>query len=233
VRIADRATVSGRNKSAEEGTNLKTNLLLAAIAWTVLTAPAVWAQKGIEVTPFVGGQINGGVNLSTSIYNNLNVQNGLNYGVSATYLIREYTGVDFIWNHNQGGAIARPVNGGPDQQVFELNSNQYLGNFVIHFKNRESRIRPYALLGAGVTTLAADRGHANTATRFAWVFGGGVKYTLSKHLGVRVQAKWSPTYIDTTTAGVWCDPYWGGCWTKGASVFLHEFDGTAGLTFRF
>jgi opacity protein-like surface antigen len=233
VTIADRATVSGRNKSAEEGTNLKTNLLLAAIAWTVLTAPAVWAQKGIEVTPFVGGQINSGVSLSTSLYNNLNVQNGLNYGVSATYLLGEYTGVDFIWNHNQASTLARPVNGGPDLKVFDLNTNQYLGDFVIHLKNRESRLRPYVLLGAGVTTLAADRGHANTTTRFAWVFGGGVKYTLSKHLGVRVQAKWSPTYINTTTTGVWCDPYWGGCWTKGASVFLNEIDGTAGLTFRF
>jgi hypothetical protein len=53
-----------------------------------LTAPAVWAQKGIEVTPFVGGQINGGVSLSTSLYNNLDVQNGLNYGDPQTALTR-------------------------------------------------------------------------------------------------------------------------------------------------
>jgi len=27
--------------------------------------------------------------------------------------------------------------------------------------------------------------------------------------------------------------FWADCWARGVSVFLHEFDGTAGLTFRF
>jgi opacity protein-like surface antigen len=212
---------------------MKAKLLLVAIAWTAVAAPTAWAQRGIEVTPFIGGQINGGVDLSTTLYHSIDVQNGLNYGVSAGYLIREYTGVEFIWNHNQANATTQSVSGGAEHKLFVLNTNQYLGDFVIHFKNRESRLRPFALIGAGVTNLAPDRGHANSATRFAWVFGGGVKYSLSKHLGVRLQAKWSPTYINTTTAGVWCDPFWGGCWTKGDSVFLKEFDGTVGLMFRF
>ena len=212
---------------------MKSALRLTAMVCVILVAPAAWAQKGIEVTPFAGFQINGGVNLSTPLYTNLNVQNGVNYGVSATYLLREYTGVDFTWNHNQSNVVTQPANGGVQRTIFALNTNQFLGDFVIHFKNRENRFRPYALMGAGITTLSADRGHANTTTRFAWVFGGGVKYALSQHFGVRAQAKWSPTYINTTTAGVWCDPYWGGCWTKGDSVFLNEFDVTGGITFRF
>jgi len=212
---------------------MKSTFLFAAVLWTAFAAPPAFAQNGIEVTPFVGGQINGGVNLATPLYTNLNVQNGLNYGVSATYLLREYSGVDFIWNHNQANTVTQLVSGGTQLNVFTLKTNQFLGDFVIHFKNRESRFRPYAFMGAGITTLSADRGRSNTTTRFAWVFGGGVKYSLSQHFGVRAQAKWSPTYINTTTAGVWCDPYWGGCWTKGDSVFLNEFDFTGGVTFRF
>ena len=65
---------------------MNANLLWAAIAWTVVAAPTAWAQRGIEVTPFIGGQINGGLALSTPVYNRLDVQNGLNYGVSAGYL---------------------------------------------------------------------------------------------------------------------------------------------------
>jgi hypothetical protein len=91
----------------------------------------------------------------------------------------------------------------------------------------------HVLLGAGATNLAPDRSQVNSVTRFAWVFGGGIKYSFSKHLGMRLQAKWSPTYINTVTEGVWCDPFWGGCWAKGDSVFLNELDGTVGLTFRF
>jgi hypothetical protein len=50
---------------------------------------------------------------------------------------------------------------------------------------------------------------------------------------VRLQAKWSPTYINTITKGVWCDPFWAGRWAKGDSAFVHEFDGTVGLTDTF
>jgi len=212
---------------------MKTNLLWIAIAWTVMVAPTACAQRGIEVTPFIGGQINGGLDLSTPVYNRLDVQNGLNYGASAGYLIGKYTGVEFMWNHNQADTLAQPTSGGAGLKVFGLNTNQYLGDFVVHFKDRESRLRPFVLFGAGATNLAPDRSHVYSITRFAWVFGSGIKYNFSKHLGVRLQAKWSPTYINTATEGVWCDPFWFGCWEKGDSVFLKEFDGTVGLTFRF
>jgi opacity protein-like surface antigen len=212
---------------------MKTNLLWAAIAWTVIVAPTALAQKGIEITPFIGGQINTGLDLSTARFNRLDVQNGLNYGVSAGYLIGKYAGIEFTWGHNQADTLAQPIGGGADLKVFSLSANQYLGYYVLHFKDRESRLRPFVLFGAGATNLAPDRSHVNSITRFAWVFGGGVKYNFSKHLGARLQAKWSPTYINTTTEGVWCNPFWFGCWSKGDSVFLKEFDGTAGLTFRF
>jgi opacity protein-like surface antigen len=212
---------------------MKTNLLLASIAWIVVAAPSAWAQRGIEVTPFIGGQTNGGLDLSTALYNRIDIQNGLNYGVSVGYLISEHAGVEFIWNHNHADTLAQSISGGVDRKVFGLNTNQYLGDFLMHFKDRDSRLRPFVLFGAGATNLAPDRSHVNSTTRFAWVFGGGVKYNFSKHLGVRLQAKWSPTYINTITEGVWCDPFWAGCWAKGDTVFLHEFDGTAGLTFRF
>jgi hypothetical protein len=88
---------------------MKTNLLLAATVWTVLTAPTAWAQRGIKVTPFIGGQINGGVDLSTLLYKRIDVQNGLNYGVSASYAIgSKYTAVEFMWNHNQASTVPSP-----------------------------------------------------------------------------------------------------------------------------
>ena len=83
------------------------NLLRAAIAWTVIVAPAASAQKGIEVTPFIGGQINTGLDLSTARFNRLDVQNGRNYGVSVGYLIGKYAGIEFMWGHNQADTLAR------------------------------------------------------------------------------------------------------------------------------
>ena len=140
----------------ECGAKMKTNLLWAVIAWTVVAAPAACAQRGIEVTPFIGGQINGGLDLSTPLYNRLNVQNGLNYGVNAGYLIGKYGGVEFMWSHNQADTLAQPIAGGPDLKVFGLNTNQFLGDYILHFKDRESRLRPFVLFGAGATNLTPN-----------------------------------------------------------------------------
>jgi opacity protein-like surface antigen len=211
---------------------MRTNLLLA-IAWTVVAAPTAWGQKGIEVTPFFGGQTNGGIDLSTALYKRIEVQNGTNYGVTAGYLIGNYGSVEFMWNHNKADTIAQSVGGGADRKVFGLKTNQYLGDFVLHFTGRESRLRPFALFGLGATNLAPDRNGVSSITRFSWVFGGGAKYNFSKHMGFRLQAKWSPTWIASTTEGFWCDPFWAGCWAVGNTYFLHELDATAGLTLRF
>jgi len=134
--------VSG--KSAEEWTKMKTNPLLAAIAWTFLVAPTARAQRGIEVTPFIGGQVNGGLDLSTARYNRIDVQNGLNYRVSAGYLIGTHASVEFMWNHNRADTPAQATGGGADQKVFSLNTNQYLRDFLMHFRNRGpiTAIRP-------------------------------------------------------------------------------------------
>jgi len=203
------------------------------MAWIVIAAPQAWSQRGIEITPFVGGQINSGLDISTPVFNRIEVQNGLNYGISGVYLLGEYTGVEFIWNHNKADTLAQFIGGGTSPKVFALNTNQYLGDFVVHLKNRESRLRPFVLFGLGVANLAPDRSNAGSITRFAWAFGGGVKYSFSQHLGMRLQAKTSPTYIASGSKEFWCNPSWGGCWSIGENNFLQELDLTAGITLRF
>ena len=108
-----------------------------------------------------------------------------------------------------------------------------MGNLLFHFADREAKLRPFAFVGLGASDLSPDRSGVSGATRFAFSLGGGAKYNLSKHFGLRGQAKWSPTYITSTDGGYWCDPFWGGCWVVGNDHYLHEFDVTGGITFRF
>jgi opacity protein-like surface antigen len=221
------------NEDAEEEALMKTNLLLAAIAWTVVATPAAWGQRGIELTPFVGGQFNGGLDLSTTLYKNIDMQNGLNYGFSAGYLLGKHGGVEFTWSRNHADTTVQSTIDGSSVKVLSLKTNEYLGYYVLHFNDSEKRLRPFVLFGAGVTNIGTDRSGVGSITRFTWAFGGGVKYGLGKHLALRLQGKWSPVYINTITDGVWCDPFWAGCWSKGDTLFLQQLDGTAGLTFRF
>jgi hypothetical protein len=86
---------------------------------------------------------------------------------------------------------------------------------LLPLHNRESKLRPFRFFGLGASDLSPDRSGVSGVTRFAFAFGGGAKYNVSKHFGFRGQAKWSPTYLATTDAGYWCDPFWGGCRVVG------------------
>jgi opacity protein-like surface antigen len=204
--------------------------LSALIVFFLLTSAF---SQNVELTGYVGGQLNGGLDLSTSLFRRIEVENSMNYGLSAGYLVGEHYGVEFQWNHSKADTLAQPAGGGSDIKVFALNQDQYMGNFLFHFTDREAKLRPFAFFGLGASHLSPDRSGVDSTTRFAFSLGGGAKYNISKHFALRGQAKWSPTYITTTDGGYWCDPFWGGCWVVGNDHYLHEFDITGGITFRF
>ena len=212
---------------------MKTKTVLLSALLCLVILPSAFAQR-FEIGGFVGGQLNGGVDLSTSLFRRIDVQNSVNYGVTAGYLLGEYFGLEFQWNHNGADTVAQPVAGGSEIKVLTLDQNQYMGNFLFHFKSEESALRPFAFFGLGANSLSTNRTGVSGATRFAFSVGAGAKYNLSKHFGLRGQLKYTPTYLTTTNnGGYWCDPFWGGCWVVGNNHYLNEFDVTGGITFRF
>jgi len=210
----------------------KTILVSALASFLFLTCVPAFAQN-FELTPHIGGQINGGVNLSTTLFHRIEVGNSTNYGLTFGYLYGEHLGLEFQWNHSQADTTAQPNGGGQSIRIFSLNQNQYMGNFVFHLTPRESKLRPFALVGLGASSLSPDRDGVEGTTRFAFAIGAGAKYNFSKHFGLRGQLKYSPTYINSTADGYWCDPFWGGCWVTGDNHYLNEFDITGGFIIRF
>jgi opacity protein-like surface antigen len=208
-------------------------MLLLAFSSLLFTSAFGFAQN-VEITGYGGGQVNGGLDLSTTAFRRLEVGNSANYGVILGYLVGDHLGVEFQWNRNQADTTAQPLLGGADVKLFSLNSNQYMGNFLFHLTPKEARFRPFGFFGLGANNLSADRAHVDSTTKFAWALGAGAKFNMGKHFGLRGQIRWAPTYITTTSdGGVWCDPFWGGCWASGDTHYLHEFDTTGGITFRF
>jgi Outer membrane protein beta-barrel domain len=205
--------------------------VLTILIWAGFVTSA-FAQN-VEVTGQVGGQLNGGVNLSTSLFQRIEVANGVNYGITAGYLLGEHYGIEFLWNQNKSATFAQPIGGFSSVKLFTLSQNQYMGNFVLHLTARDVKMRPFLLFGIGANALNPETHGVSGATRLVYSLGAGAKYNVSKHLGLRGQAKWSPTYITSSNAGYWCDPFWGGCWAVGNNHYLNEFDITGGITLRF
>ena len=128
-------------------------------------------SQNVELTGYVGGQLNGGLDLSTSLFRRIEVENSMNYGLSAGYLVGEHYGVEFQWNHSKADTLAQPAGGGSDIKVFALNQDQYMGNFLFHFTDREAKLRPFAFFGLGLATsrrtgAASIRRHVS---HFLWV----------------------------------------------------------------
>lgn len=211
---------------------MKIKLIAMTTCATLVLLGSAFAQN-FEFTPHVGGQINGGLDLTTSLFHRFEVANGINYGVSLGYLLGEHSEVEFLWNQNKADVRAQPFGGFSSIKLFTMTQNQYLGNFLFHFTPREDKLRPYLLAGLGAAALDPNVHGVSGSTRFVYAIGGGAKYNVSNHFGLRGQIKWSPTYITSTNGGYWCDPFWGGCWLVGNNHYLHELDITGGITFRF
>lgn len=211
-------------------------ILCAALATLFLLASAAIAQEGgnFEVSGMVGGQINGGLDLSTTAFKRIEAGNALSYGATVGYLMGEHYGVEFQWTRSETDARAQPLFAGPSIKLFNLTQDHYLGNFLLHLTPREEHMRPYVSFGLGANNMSANTSGVGNTTRFTFAIGGGAKYYMSRHLGFRAQLQWVPTYLGTTNnGGYWCDPFWGGCWIVGNSHYLHSFDLGGGITLRF
>lgn len=160
---------------------MRTRAMWAVICVTFVAAMAV-AQK-FEVTAFIGGQSNGGIDLSTTLFRRIDVQNGKTRGLSAGYLLGDRYGVEFMWAYNNAATLAQPRGTGSDIRVFTLDTNQYFGNFQYHFAGREKSLRPFLLVGGGATNLSPARQGVTSATRFAFDVGG--RREIQLHSAVR------------------------------------------------
>ena len=69
-------------------------------------------------------------------------------------------------------------------------------------------------------------------TRFSFTWGGGVKVYPSEHFGFRLTGKWTPTYINSDPAGIWCSPFWE-CFQLTSANYSNQFELVGGGTARF
>ena len=99
------------------------------LAFCMMLGAATATGQNIELTAFIGRQLNGGLNLSTAFFRRMDVQNGGTYGLAASYMRGDHYGLEFMWAYNKADAVAQPSGGGSGVKIFVLDTNQYIGNF--------------------------------------------------------------------------------------------------------
>ena len=203
--------------------------LLVAVACVAGSAIPAGAQR-FEVQPFAGYTLTGDLPLDR---NNpratfVRFKNNVSAGISLGINLNDNLGAEFLWSRQP-----TTITGYDYGEVFlhrmDAKLDKFHGNFVYTFRHGEDRVRPFILAGIGATRGA---GEFASDVRFSFGVGGGLKYFFNPNLGLRLQARWTPTYLYSTPGGLWCN-WWGYCSVSPTPTFFHQGDASLGFIFRF
>jgi len=111
----------------------------------------------------------------------------------------------------------------------------YHGYLAYNFGDSDAKARPYILGGLGATQYGSLQGTTREFggdTQFSTTWAAGVKIFPSPNFGIRLEARWTPTYIKSDPEGYWCDPYWG-CYTVADAEYANQYELSGGIILRF
>jgi hypothetical protein len=184
-----------------------------------------------ELTVFAGYRTSGSFNVTSLDYLTFDVEDGLNFGLSLGLMISPATEIEFMWSQTNGqlaGYLIAPIF--EKEALFDVYTSQFHFNFLFLFPQGNKRFVPYFMFGLGLTYMN-PKGDASGETRFSYSLGGGVKAMVNERVGIRLQAKWNPTYINTSSE-LWVD-YWGFVYAVPVSQYMSQGEFTGGIFFRF
>jgi opacity protein-like surface antigen len=218
-------------------------LMLFTIFATIALPSRISAQQP-RVEASIGAGFGGSNGISSTatprlgqVYDTLTPVSGASIHLTVGYFITEHSEVEFLWAHQNSRLDAE--GSGQKLQVSQLSLYNYMGNFVYNWGANDAKVRPYAFAGVGATQfsfgtnlLQGSSGDIPNDTRFSSDAGGGVKINLSPNLGASAGIRWTPTYITSTNAGIWCDPFYG-CWPLANAHYVNQFDTSFAVTLRF
>jgi opacity protein-like surface antigen len=209
-----------------------------AAASFLLAAISVSAQEKFEVTPFVGYETSSSYPVSvftntggtTIPVDRLRVNDAAAFGTFLDYSFTENSQLEFMWNRNNTSYSAHNVLTDSYFDAYHSDIDQYQFGGLYMFRNSEVRLRPYVAGSVGFTHDSNSNGTPNR-TEFSFSLGGGVKYALSRHLALRGDIRYLPTYGSSSNA-VYCDPFFG-CYNTKVSHYLNRANFVGGIVFKF
>jgi len=204
------------------------------VAVVVLASSAAWAQDArVELSATAGWTFSDGVNVGS--IDNAPIQVGpkdaFSWGARLGFNLSPNVELGFLFASQSTDLEATGVvNRSIPQTVYN-----YHGYFAYNFGDTDAAVRPYVLGGLGATqygSLSTGAGNIGGETQFSSTWAVGLKMFPSKNFGIRLETRWTPTYIKTDPAGYWCDPYWG-CYTVGDPEYSNQFELSGGIVLRF
>ena len=188
---------------------------------TFLSATPAFSQ-GFEVTALAGYTTPGRLPEDTRTVEELKLAGSFTWGASAGFFFSKRLGVEASWARVGSGVELSTAQA--TQELFDVTIDQLQGSLVYQFGGAESRLRPFVTAGAGASIFSSP--DIESETKLSFGIGGGLKWLPSKRLGLRLQARYTPTYLNDQGSD-FCDPF-GFC-----QSWLNQFELAGGVSLRF
>lgn len=168
-------------------------------------------------------------------FNRISPKSGGSYGLTFSVFVTENVEIEFALDQQRSALEASGR--GSKREFTDMNVNNYHGNFVYNWGDDRDVMRPFLFGGIGATQFKPADVMGNVvdgSTRFSMNWGGGVKMYPARNIGIKVLARWTPTYIKSEPGGIWCSPFWPWiCYQVADTQYAHQFQMAAGITIRF
>ena len=236
-----RSEYRGRNTRGVGPRKARGIHMVVALALIGIAAAPAAAQDRVELSGFFGYIFSEGVDVNRSVLGNIDEihpADGMAYGGAINVWVNGRTQVGFQLGIQDSGL---EVNGTVDREVTGMSVNNYHGIVTLHGGRSNSQLRPFVVLGLGATHYRPDdlAGFSfDGEFQFSGTLGAGVKAYLNDRWGLGFTGRWTPTYIKSDVAGLYCSPYWnpyypGSCVVMPDPDYSHQFELSGGIILRF
>jgi opacity protein-like surface antigen len=211
------------------------------VALTVLAGSAAWAQDArVEISGTAGWTFSDGVSgtpedSELADYSRIDPKDAFSWGARIGFLATDNWEVGALFSLQ---STTLELGGTSALEVGDLSIYNYHGYVAYNFGDADAPVRPYLLGGLGATqfgslkTSVGAQREIDGNTKFSTTWAAGLKLFPSPNFGIRLEARWTPTYIKSDAVGWWCDPYWG-CYTVGDAQYANQYELGGGITLRF
>jgi outer membrane protein W len=221
--------------------------VIRRVAWMVavgaLVGSAAWAQDHrVEIGGTAGWTFSDGVSGDSvtvpgvGSFDRIDPKDAFSWGARIGFLVNENMEVGGLFNAQ---STSLELGGTSTAKLGDETVYNYHGYFAYNFGDADAKARPYILGGLGATqfgsvkiAVAGQSKEVSGNTKFSTTWALGVKVYPGRNVGLRLEARWTPTYIKSDAAGWWCDPYWG-CYVVGNAQYANQFELSGGINFRF
>ena len=185
------------------------------------TRPTKW-----ELTPFVGYRA-GGEFEDAVTGTRFKLDETPSYGLILNIAHRKNTQYEVYASYQSTRLLADGAFTG--DPLFDLDIWYLQGGGTYVFDVRH-KVRPYLLATIGATHLSPGPAELNSKTRFSINLGGGVKIFPIRNLGIRLEARWLATALQSNSA-IFCGG--GTCAVQVTGNGFSQYEANLGLTFAF